>query len=216
MMRASHVKFILSVIAALGMILFPACSGSDQSASSPSPGGAASTATKKPGSAVLGGSVSDFTKAFGQPANDGGSPTTSLDYQPYSQPENSIYKISISMDKGTDGTYYVSGIIFNADPSHLISWQAGVRFCQSFLPADAIHLSDTDFAPPDQFYQQMYMSRNMAREFSADDFMAGAGLQQTPVAPGTVQIMYMYTSASNHTSSDAQIRVCYVSLGQPF
>ena len=215
MSHVTHLKFILPVLAALCLILLSACGGSDQSASPSSPGISASP-TRKANDAVLGGSVSDFTRAFGQPAHDGGTPTTSLDYRPYRQPWNSIYKISISLDKGADGAYYVSGIIFNADPTHLISWQDGVHVCESFLPADAVHLSETDFAPPNQFYQQLYTSKQMAHEFSADHFMAGAGLQQTPVAPGTVQIMYMYTSSSNHTSGGAQIRICYISLGQPY
>ncbi|HEV2580703.1 MAG TPA: hypothetical protein VGT44_07595, partial [Ktedonobacteraceae bacterium] len=174
------------------------------------------TTTRKANYAVLGGSVSDFTKVFGKPANDGGTPTTYLDYQPYRPPWNIIYKITISIDIGVDGNYFVSGIIFNPDLNNLIRWQDGINFCQSFLPADAIHLSDTDFAPPNQFYQQMYLSKNMAHEFGADHFMQGAGLQQTPVAPGTVQIMYLYTSSSNHTSREARIRVCYISLGQPY
>lgn len=215
MNQVTHIKFILPVIAALCIILLSACGGIDQSASSSLSGVPAST-TRIANYAVLGGSVSDFTKAFGKPANDGGTPITFLDYQPYRQPWNSIYKITISIDKGADGNYYVSGIIFNPDPNNLISWQDGVHFCQSFLPADAVHLSDTDFAPPNQFYQQMYRSKKMAHEFDADHFMEGAGLQKTPVAPGTVQIMYIYTSSYNHTSSGARIRVCYISLGQPY
>lgn len=216
MKHVTQGKFTLAVIAALGMILLSACGGSEQSASSSSSGASASTPTRKANNAVLGGSVSDFTKAFGKPANDGGSPTTFLDYQPYRQQWSSIDKISISIDKGADGHSYVSGIIFNAAPNNLVSWQDGVHFCQSFLPADALHLSDTDFAPPYQFYQQMYSSKTMAHEFAADHFMEGAGLQKTPVAPGTVQIMYLYTSSYNHMSSGAQIRVCYISLGQPY
>ena len=216
MHRLTHIKFILPIIAALCLILLSACGGSTQSASSSSSGVSAPTTTKETHAAVLGGSVRDFTRAFGTPAHDGGTPTTYLHYQPYPQPWNNIYKITISLDHGADGAYDVSSIIFNPEPDHLISWQAGIHVCQSFLPADAVHLSDTDFAPPNQFYQQLYLSKQLAHEFSADQFLEGAGLQKTPVAPGTVQVMYLYTSAYNHTSSDAKIRACYISLGQPY
>jgi hypothetical protein len=170
-----------------------------------------------PNLAVLGADLKDFTAKFGSPTKDS-NPPSSVRYQPYGDIVGTD-KIIISLSEGTDNNYHADSVTFSAPPNNPVSWQDGMRFCQSFLPADAIHLQDTDFSTgsfPTNNYQQMYMSKSMAHEFSANMFLEGNGPAaiETPVAPGTVQIFYFFTSPL--FSGNRYITLCYVSLGQPY
>lgn len=161
------------------------------------------TPTQAPLTAGLGDPVYNFDQKFGKEDNSSGG----IGYQPFSPSYPPTDKYRITTNHG-----HVTSVTVTLLDQSSLDWQDGIKLCQSFLPADAVFQNDQDFAPRNQLYQQMYISKKMAQEFNPDLFVEDTAYT-TSVTPGTVQIMYRYTSFSDHTNN-AQIKVCYVSLGQ--
>jgi len=155
--------------------------------------------------AVLGGKVSDFTKLLGHPDTESDL-NTSVEYQPYG---DGFYKFYLAVTQSTDNTYRVNEVDYQAHLSDTISWDAGTKLCQSFLPNDAVYKSDQDFGGQ---YQQIYISKSLAHEFPESMFQVGRGSYPTLATPGTVQISYTYT----YSFFSKEIELCNVSIGQPY
>lgn len=170
--------------------------------------------TQTPLSARLGDPIRNFDQKFGKEDTSSDIYPDVIGYQPL-DPYHINDKYSITTDhRRVTGVTVTFSPLGSGSGGNLIDWQAGVKICQSFLPSDAVFQNDRDFGPMFPSYQQMYLSKKMAQEFSPDFFVEGLE-NTTPVTPGTVQIMYHYTSWSDHTDN-AQISVCDVSLGHPY
>lgn len=187
-------------------LLLCSCGGADFSStdtSNPTPKAAT------PNFARSGGAVHDFDLKFGKENTSNGG----IGYQPFgsytSGQDLPTDKVSISVENG-----HVEVVRVTLPKGSPLSWQDGTKFCQSFLPTDAVFQSEEDFSPPTQEYQELYMSKTMAHMFSADHFVAGNGINPQPLTLGTLQIIYYYSSWYNHTTSGAQITSCSIGLGE--
>src|SRR5260370_25325982 len=205
-------RFLLGCSLLIAIILLCSCGSADSSSTATQPTSAPATKvpTKAPAAsfARLGGTVHDFDLKFGKEDTSGGG----IGYQPFgsytSGQDLPTDKYDISVENG-----HVEGVRVTLPKESPLSWQDGTKLCQSFLPPDAVYHSNNDSAPLLQVYQQLYISKKMAHMFSADHFVAGNGNNPQPLTQGTLQIMYYYSSFSDHTKN-AQITSCDIGLGE--
>lgn len=163
------------------------------------------TATPKPATIhapVLGGTWPDFENVYGpQLGGERNLWGATIAGQPVQ-----IYADLISEGHTTDGDEHAYVVDLQVPPQFLgvESWDVAtaIQIAQTFLPADARHLSDV---PVSNGLDHRYHSDALKATFAADIFTTEAG---NPVDPGTLRF-----ECNALGRSGGPIQECYISVG---
>jgi hypothetical protein len=144
----------------------------------------------------LGGPLSDFIGAYGQPNSNSAPPLYHFLHATGSNLDELIVSVSV-------GTQNVDSIVVQAtngdSPTDVVGWTASEAesHCQSFEPSDA-HLKQRITFADGTGYDDLYFSRSLAHLILADDFLDS---NEGTVPPGTFDVAYLYANDWQHIGS---------------
>lgn len=144
----------------------------------------------------LGGPLSDFIGAYGQPNSDSVPPL----YHFLHATGSNVDGLVVSVAVGTQTVDLIAVQATNGDsPTDVIGWTASEAEsrCQSLEPSDA-HLKQRMMFADGTGYDDIYFSTSLAHLIPADDFLDSNG---QAVSPGTFDVAYLYANDWHHIGS---------------
>ncbi len=150
------------------------------------------------GTPLLGGPISDFIGAYGQP-----DPHSSiqqgyydLHFLPSTSPLSNVDGIIVSTDPGST-TYLSANILVQAQNDVGFSLNDAKTRCLTFAPSDTRFVKEFVYADNTGF-DMVYTSVGLAKDFPASSFTDS---QQNQVQAGTFDVQYLYSGDNQHIDS---------------
>jgi hypothetical protein len=148
------------------------------------------TPTHPAGPAMLGSGIGTFTAAYGPP-NGHSQPASGL-YHYRTYPGQNIDFLIVMTDTADAGYTTIAESINVQAPDSGWSMDYASQQCAVFLPSDASYQSSVPVANGPAL-DKIYFSQTLAGQFPASAFVDAS---QNPVQPGTFDVQYLYTDAS--------------------